>query len=293
MQAIAQSISRQPVAAAFSLIMVWFSLALGHTLVVIQHGSLPMGALDTALSFALGFAGFALVWIGMKREETQATLLGWVGGAFIWCGWLEWTWRYTASILEIEGIYDDGMLILSPELLMIQATTLIVIAMLIFFGANKDTKCRMFMWFHRNLKLRPANMTSGYKPQHARVAALETIFLIWGIYLFAIWINDPRGIKYDSVTAMLLTVLFVIWGVYLIVKLTKVRRLGPIFRYAIATGSIMWLPIEAFSRWGLYPEVWILPGEYPILMSTVFILYLIGCYSMYIAGRGGNNETAS
>ncbi len=285
MHAISRAIIRQPVAGLFSLIMVWCALALGHTLVVIQHAANPMGVLDTAMSMSLGVAGFALVWIGMRRPETQGTLLGWIGGAFIWCGWFEWTWRYTAHLLEVEGVYADGMMILSPELLMIQATTLLVVAMLIFFGANKDTKCRMFMWFHRNLKLTPGKMTPGYKPQPARIAAIETVFLIWAIYLFAIFFNDPRGIKYDSVTAMVLTVLFLVWGCYLAVKLLSVRRLGPIFRYAIPTGNILWLPVEAFSRWGLYPEVWVKPGEYPIVMSSVFVVYLIGCYVMYLSDK--------
>jgi len=278
-------IEQSPISGLFSVVMVWFGLALGHTLVVLQQGYLPMGTADTALSFSFGLFGFILVWIGMKRPENQATLLGWIGGALIWSGWFEWTWRYSAHSLEVEGVLDNGMLILSPELLMIQATTLLVVAMLIFFGANKDTRCRMFMWFHRNFKLRPRRMTSGYKRQHARTAALETVFLIWAIYLFAIFINDPRGIKYDSITAMVLTMGFVVWGCYLIVKLMKVRALGPAFRYAIPTGNIMWLPIESFSRWGLYPEVWVKPTEYPLLMSSIFVLYLVGCYSMYLTDR--------
>jgi hypothetical protein len=287
------AIGRNPVTGIFSVIMVWFSLALGHTLVVIQHGTLPMGAVDTTLSFLLGLAGFALVWVGMKRPENQATLLGWIGGAFIWCGWFEWTWRYTAHLLKIEGIYDNDMLILSPELLMIQATTLLVVAMLIFFGANKDTRCRMFLWFHRNLKLKPDTMTPGYKRQYSRIAAIETVFLIWCIYLFAIFFNDPRGIRYDSITAMVLTVVFVIWGCYLANKLMKIRGLGAAFRYAIPVGNILWLPIEAFSRWGLYPEVWIKPGEYPVLMSSVFALYLFGCVSMYLTDRKAEPQKAA
>jgi hypothetical protein len=286
MDTVLKRISESPVAGLFSLIMVWCGLALGHSLVVIQHSSLPMGAMDTAISWSLGFGGFALVWVGMKRPENQATILGYLGGNAIWCGFFEWTWRYTAHALNIQPVLDDGMMILSPELLMIQATTLIVVTLLIFFGANKDTHCRMFMWFHRNFRLRPDKMTPGFKRQHARNTALETVFLVWTIYLFAIWINDPRGIRYDSVAAMTITVGFVVWAVYLIRKLLKIRGLGPAFRYAIPTGSIAWLPIEAFSRWGLYPEVWIKPFQYPVLMSLVLVVFVIGTVSMYRTGQG-------
>jgi len=112
MDSILQRISKTPYVGIFSLIMVWCSLALGHSLVVLQHASNPMGAFDTAFSVVLGFAGFVLVWVGMRRPENQATLLGWLGGSLIWCGWFEWTWRYTAHYLEIEPILDDGMMIL-------------------------------------------------------------------------------------------------------------------------------------------------------------------------------------
>ena len=178
------------------------------------------------------------------------------------------------------------VMILSPELLMIQATTLLVVAMLIFLGANKDTRCRMFMWFHRNFKLKPDTMTPGFKRQHARNTAIETVFLIWTIYLFAIFINDPRGIKYDSMTAVAITIGFVIWAIYLITKLFKIRGLGPTFRYAIPTGNIAWLPIEAFSRWGLYPEIWIKPAEYPVSMILILAFYIFGIVAMYRTNSG-------
>ena len=279
----------QPLAGIFSLIMVWSSLALGHSLVVLQQATFAMGAADTVVSLALGLAGFALVWIGMSRPENQATLLGWLGGSLIWCGWFEWTWLYTAHSLDIQPVLDNGMMILSGELLMIQATTLLVVAILIFFGANKDTRCRMFMWFHRNFKLKPPEkMTPGFKRQHARNTAIETVFLIWTIYLFAIYINDPRGIRYDSITAMALTVGFVVWAIYLITKLFKIRGLGPTFRYAIPTANIAWLPVEAFARWGLYPEIWIKPKEYPVLMGLVLAVYIFGIIAMYRTNSGAS-----
>jgi len=281
MDTLVKRLGESPIGGIFSLLMVWFGLALGHSLVVLQHASLPMGLLDSALSWTLGFGGFALVWIGMKRPEEQATILGYLGGNLIWCGMFEWTWRYFGHWLEIEPVMDQGMMILSPELLLIQATTLLVVALLIFLGANKDTRCRMFMWFHRNFKLRPEKPTPGFKRQHARTTAMETVFLVWTIYLFAIFINDPRGVRYDSILAMVLTGGFIVWAIYLINKLMKIRGLGPIFRYAIPTGNIAWLPIEGLSRWGLYPEVWVMPKEYTGLMSAVLILFVVGVVGMY------------
>jgi hypothetical protein len=270
--AIAQS---QPWAGFACLLIVFCGLALGHSLVVLQEHLIgPVSAIDTVVSLGMGFAGICLVWLGLHRPETPATALGYLGGSLIWCGIFEWTWRYFGHWLRLEPVTDNGIPILMPGLQMIQATSLIVIVLLVFFGANKDTRCRMFMWFHRNFRLRPGRMTPGYERQHARTTAIETVFLIWFIYICAIAINDPRLIRYDSVAAMAITVGFVFWGIYLVTKLVKIRGAGATFRYAIPTGHILWLPIEAFSRWGLYPEIWIKPLEYDVAMLGVFALFI-------------------
>lgn len=286
-----EKFTKPPFVGAISLVMVWFGLALGHSMVVLQHGMTGgPSVVDTLISATIGITGIVLVWIGLKRPETQATMLGYIGGNLIWIGIFEWTWLYFAHWLDLKPILDDGMMILSGELLMIQATGLIVVTMLIFLGANKDTRCRMFMWFHRNLRIRPGQMTAGYKRQHSRITAMETVFLIWTIYLFAIIINDPRLIKYDSVAAMIITVGFVIWGIYLANKLFKVRGMGAAFRYAIPTGNILWLPIEAFSRWGLYPEIWIKPTEYAGVMTVALILFATAVAIFY---RNGQQQRAA
>jgi len=271
---------------ALSVLVVFGGLALGHTIVVLQREITGgMSLADTLISAVFGFVGLALIWVGMKRPEGQATLLGYVGGNLIWIGIFEWTWLYFSHWLNIEPLLDRGMMILSSELLLIQATGLLLFTLLVFLGANKDTRCRMFMWFHRNLRLRPGKVTPGYKRQYARVTAMETVFLIWTIYMFAIIINDPRLIRYDSVAAMMITVGFVIWGVYLFRKLTQIRGFGSAFRYAIATGNILWLPIEAFSRWGMYPEFWVKPSEYGAVMTAVFVLFVAGIAVFYFGGR--------
>jgi hypothetical protein len=268
-------LEKQPLSGLLCLVTVFCGLALGHTTVVLQWqltGGISL--LDTLVSMSLGTLGVVLVWVGLKKPEAQATVLGYLGGALIWVGYFEWTWHYFGHWLGLDPVMDGDIPILMPGLLMIQSTTLLVVAMLFFFGSNKDTRCRMFMWFHRNLRLRPGRMTPGYQRQHARTTAIETVFLIWMIYLFAIFINDPRVIGYDSVAAMVITVGFVVWGLYLASKLVKIRGFGPTFRYAIPTANILWLPIEAFSRWGLYPEVWVKPVEYSLVMLLVLATFV-------------------
>ena len=275
----------------FGLAMVLFGLAVGHSTVILQrHLTGGISVIDTSISMFFGAAGLVLLWIGLKRPENQATILGYLAGTLIWVGFFEWTWEYFGHWLALEPIMDDGMPILMPGLLMIQSTSLLVIVLLFFLGANKDTRCRMFMWFHRNLRLRPGRMTPGYKRQHARTTATETVFLIWFIYICAILINDPRLIRYDSVAAMIITVGFVIWGVYLANKLRQVRGLGAAFRYAIPTAHILWLPIEAFSRWGLYPEVWVKPIQFAELMSVIALIFAGGAIIMFATEKAATGQ---
>jgi hypothetical protein len=269
-------LENSPYAGLFCLVVVLMGLALGHATVVLQwHFTSPPSTPDTVVSLGLGALGIVLVWVGLSKPENQATVLGYLGGNLLWIGLFEWTWHYFGLWLKLEPVTDEGMPILMPGLLMIQASSLIVIVLLVLFGANKDTRCRMFMWFHRNFRLRPGPMTPGYRRQFARVTALETIFLIWFIYLCAITINDPRLIGYDSVAAMVITVGFLLWGLYLAGKLVRQRGLGAALRYAIPTANILWLPIEAFSRWGLYPEIWIKPLDYPRTMGVILAAFVM------------------
>jgi hypothetical protein len=276
-------VDKQPLAGILCLMTVFCGLALGHSMVVVQWAMTGgISAVDTLVSAAIGITGLVLVWQGLDRPENQATIMGYVGGLFIWVGFFEWTWHYFGHWLQLEPVMDGDIPILMPGLLMIQSTGILVIMMLIFLGMNKDTRCRMFMWFHRNFKLRPGRMTSGYKRQHARTTAIETVFLIWFIYLCAITINDPRLIKYDSVAAMVITVGFLAWGIYLFGKLLKIRGLGATFRYAIPTGNILWLPVESFSRWGLYPEVWVKPLEYTAIMLFVLAVFVAAGVAVFL-----------
>jgi len=270
-----------PWAGVFSLGVVLMGLALGHSFLVLQRYLTDVpSTLDTIVSMTFGGIGIALVWMGLGKAENQATLMGYIGGKLIWIGIFEWTWEYFAHWLQVQPVTDDGVAILSPGLLLIQVSSLLVIVMLIFLGANKDTRCRMFMWFHRNFRLRPGQMTAGYKRQFSRVTAMETVFITWFIYLCAITINDPRLIGYDTIAAKVITAGFVVWGLYLIPKLLKQRGLGSALRYGIPTANILWLPTEALSRWGIYPEIWVKPLEYDVTMSVVLILFALAGWAV-------------
>ena len=77
MQATLNKLSEPPLACILGIIMVWCSLALGHTIVVLQTQTTGgFSIVDSMLSLACGIAGFLCVWFGMKQPENQGTVLG-------------------------------------------------------------------------------------------------------------------------------------------------------------------------------------------------------------------------
>jgi hypothetical protein len=264
-----------------ALVAVLTGIALSNTTVALQHHWLPTASAgDTVFAAAAAFLGLWLVWFGLRQPEMRASVAGYIGGSLLWIGAFEWTWAAFGSWLAIPPLEDNGMVIFNPGLLLVQATSLIFVALLCVYGTNKDTRCRMFMWFHRTLRLQPGKLTPGYKRQFAKITATETIFLIWFVYVVSLTINDPRLIGYASPGATFSYVLLGVWSVYLISRLLKLRQPAAAFRYAIPTGYIVSIPIDALAQRGFYPAFWVQPLKYPLLMTGMLLLFVAALWLM-------------
>ncbi len=257
----------------WATILLWKPIA--HTVVVSErlvfpgNGAYVMGGL-------LGFIGLILVWNGFKRDELTATTLGYMGGALIWLGWFESAFHFFAHLLEIEPVKVGGYEVLSAELQIIEASAVFYLAILVLLGLNKDTRCRMFKWFHRNAKLTPEAATPGYRRQYSRITALETIFISWFFYIFVILLFDPRvlGTQHPVTIAAFYGALA--WGLYLLAfKMPKFTNPGEAIRYAIPSTGIIWLCFEMASVWGWYQEIWLKPIEFPISNVAFAIVFVL------------------
>lgn len=258
------------------LLAVLSGIALSNTLVSLQRHWLAVPSIgDTLFSAIAASLGLWLLWFGLRQPETRASIAGYIGGVLLWIGAFEWTWASFASWLGIAPLRDNGIVIFTPGLLLVQATSLIFVALLCVYGTNKDTRCRMFMWFRRTLQLQPGKMTPGYRRQFAKIAATETIFLIWFVYVCSLTINDPRLIGYASPLATVSYIFLAMWSAYLLRQLFKLRQMGAAFRYAIPTGYILSIPIDALAQRGFYPAFWVRPFEYPLLMSGMFMVFVV------------------
>jgi len=277
---------------ALAITLLWKPTA--HALTVTLHG-LVTGPVQYLVGALIGLAGFTLVWQGFKRDELTATCMGYMGGSFIWIGWFEYAFDFFAEFLEVPALLQDGYVFFTPNLLLIEASAVLYLALLIFTGANKDTRCRMFLWFHRNFRLRPNQPTSGYKRQFARIAAMETIFITWFFYLVIILTCDPRIFGPRHLVTYCVFAAMIVWGVYLVFfKLIKFRSMAGAIRYAIPTAGVLWFCVELTSLWGWYTEIWIKPAEFPLSNLTFFALFLAAGVAANLTGqRGGRAEVST
>lgn len=271
---------------AFGITLLWKMVA--HAVTVVFH-TLTHGPLMYVISALIGFAGFALVWRGFRKDELTATCMGYMGGSFIFMGWFEGSFNGFSEFLKIPPLMQDGYTIYTPNLLLIQASSVLFFAMVIFMGANKDTRCRMFLWFHRHFRLRPNRPSAGYKRQFSRITAMEAIFVSWFFYVLILFAVDPRILGlYHPVTYTLTAAVFG-WGMYLLVfKLLKYRSMAAAIRYAIPTTGALWFCVEMSSLWNWYPEVWVKPFEFPAVNLALGVAFVsLFTVANLTAQRGG------
>ncbi|MDE0245809.1 MAG: hypothetical protein OXM59_10765, partial [Gammaproteobacteria bacterium] len=201
----------------------------------------------------------------------------------IWLGWMEGSFEFMGHWLNPPKLMFMGVELFTANLLLLQATGVILVALLIWLGSNKDTHCRMFMWFHRNFKLTPARRTPGYKRQFSRIVALEVIMINWFFYVLILWLYDPRvlGPFHPATIAVVCAVL--LWGLWLLFfRMLPFRRPAAALRYAVPCANVLWFCVEAGSAWQLYTEPWIYPFRFPFT-NVIILLAFLGGLAWFVA----------
>lgn len=284
---------RPPFVGIIAFVTVIMAQPLGHTLFVMMK-DLFGSADETSFwaSFLCGLIGFVLVWIGLKKQETAATWLGFVGAILIWTGWFEFTWEFFAHLLNVQPIInpETGALVMSPGLQIIQASGILMLAVTVLLYFNRDTRCTAFRWLHKHAHMDPGKAGAWKDRDYARITALETIFVIWFIYVVNLTLYDERilGVHHPVTYAVFFG--FLVWAIYLNTRLIKYARMAPAVRYAIPTTIITWLDIEVLSRWGILDEFWLHPAEYALEMGLVVAAFVIAGIAIYLTPERGEEK---
>ncbi len=233
----------------------------------------------------IGTMGVWLVLRGMGKSEVRGSLLGYGGGVLIWMSWFESGLPLLARYNEVPAFLpEEGnrMAGLMGEHVLLEASGIFCLVTLFFIMLNKDVRCRMLLWIRRRLGLADTigKPTQGYRPNVARVAAFEYIYVTWFMYVVTLVLVDPRLLGLYHPLTYALSGMLVAWGLYLVYKLTRQREVGLSIRYAIGAVGVVWFVPEILALYEVFYEFYLYVDRHPIAMSailalTVFILVLL------------------
>jgi len=246
-------------------------------------------------SFLIGLGGAALIARSVRAEEITATWMGFLGAQFVWVGWFELTFEFYAKRFAFpEYVAAPGLAAAGSANLLMATMPIFATIFLIYGFYNRQTKCNLIRWFHRNLRLTPGMPTPDNGRSIGRVVAMETLFVVWACYLFWLYVT------YFGANETLMVAAYLSWAGwfgYIFSKLLKQPRVGAAFRYGIPVGIVGWGLMEMPSYMGFYDEVWLKPTVYPLTTLIVTLVYIAGI--AYLANpperprRGGRAQAAA
>lgn len=271
---------RPPFIGLLAFVIVFVVQALGHTVMILMEDIFGHEYVYH-IAFIVGVVGAVLLFIGMKNtNEVAATWYGFWAGTLLWTGWIEFSFVWSANTLGVPDLMDTrvaGEIATKGEYLVMMSSVGILGATLAYFLLNNDTKCNMFVWFQRHLKLRTGKPNPGHVRNFAAITSLETIYVLWFCYLMLLFIYDENILGDHHPVTYGIFFFMVIWAGYLFLRLMKFWKVTTAIRYGIPTAIIAWNAVEIGGRWHLFTEFWEKPWEYGLEMG----LFTVG---LVIAG---------
>ncbi len=272
MSAIKNAIARPPLIGLLAFIIVFIVQGLGHTVMVGMEAILGDGyVLQSA--FIVGLAGALLLFVGMRHEgEVAGTWYGFWAGTLMWTGWVEFAFIWNAQMLGVPDLMDihaPGQIATKGEYLVMMSSIGVCLAVMIPLMLNRETKCNMFIWIQRNLKLRTGRPSRGYERNFAYITALETMFVIWFCYLVLLFIYDENILGDRHPVTYGIFFLNTIWALYLISRLVKMWKVTTAVRYAIPTAIIAYNSYEIAGRWNIYADIWVHPEQFGLVLGLL------------------------
>jgi len=283
---------RPPLVGIIAFVTVILAQPIGHSLFIVMRAFAGGSEVSDAFtSFSCGCVGFVLIWMGLKKEESSATWLGFIGAILVWTGWFEFTWEFFAHLFNVQPLYTaGGQVAMSPGLQIIQASGIIMFAFTLLYYLNCETRCSAFRWLHQHSRLGPGQASPAKKRDYARITAIETIVVIWFFYVVNLTLYDERILGSQHPVTYLVFFGFFIWAVYLNSRLIKYGRMAPAVRYAIPTTVITWLDIEVLSRWGMLDEFWLKPEEHALEMGLILAAFIVAGLGIYLTPERPQEE---
>jgi hypothetical protein len=252
-----------------AFLLVLFVQPLGHTVMIMMEHT--FGEEYVYLSAAImGLVGGAFLLFGMREaREVPATVYGFLAGTLLWTGWIEFSFVFYADRLQVAPLMENGEIVTKPEYLIMPSSLGVMLATLLYFTFNRETKCNFFRWLQRHCNVSTGAPTRRYKRNFAAITALETMYVIWFFYVVLLLLYDNAlfGDRHPVTYAYLF--FNTVWALYLFRRLMPISRGASAIRYAIPTAIIAWTSVEILGRWSFFTEIWIHPLDYALEMTLV------------------------
>lgn len=268
---------RPPFIGMLAFAIVFIMQGFGHTQMILMEMIFPSNSLYLS-AFITGLIGAVALWIAMRSEsEVTATWVGFFAGTFLWTGWIEFAFVWSAHVLlgvdHVMKPYNPEEIATKGEYIVMMSSVGVLLATLMPLTMNRETKCNMFQWFQRRLGMRTGKPSSGYKRNFGYITALETIYVLWFCYLMLLFLYDDKGVFGLSdrhPVAIGFFVFLCVWSLYLINRLRQMWKVTTAIRYAIPTAIIAFSAYEILGRWESGgPDFWVEPGQYALVLSLI------------------------
>ena len=277
---------RPPWIGLLALLVAFLGTPLSHSLSV--GASRLVGRENSFwVLFPVGCLALALLVVAVRsRRESTGTLLGYLSAMLMWTGWAAYAFKFNEISLHLPMADVEGSR-RPMNLLFIQGSVGICVAVLAYFVLDKDTKCNAFRWQQRVLHLDLGKPEPARERNFGRVTFLETLTVLWFCYGVSLFLGDPRYLGYHHPATYAVVGALALWGCYLVWRLVHFTRVMAGIRYAIPTKAIFWIPFgEFFPRYGFYEEFWLQPWNYGPQIAGVLVLFVaLGALAVLVPQR--------
>jgi len=290
---------RPPIVGFVTFFLMFVAIGLGHSMMVLIEHQLGRDLTYRVAPF-LGLGAVVLLWYAIKsKREALQTWVGFFSGIVVWMCWVEflfmWYGRENWGMLpRMDGPQGLNVSGTYPEYMIMTSTAGLLMMMLCFYTFDKDTRCNMFLWFQRHLRLKEGLGPSTKKAKdrnYAIITFMETIFVTWFCYTWNLLCFDPGLVgKGDLFVAVNLASVFVatVWGGYCFTHLIRFKRTSTALRYAIPVGNILWINVEVLGKFNLMTDIWVEPWNHKLEMSVILAAFICLAVLLIIAPKKGS-----
>jgi hypothetical protein len=265
----------KPSKGIIAIIIVLFSIPLGHTLMVLNDSVSFINKFY--LAGMIGLIGILLLFMGVRYNHypIRATVMGFIGGILVWTGWIEFSFVWIAEKLHVEHLMENNEISTRSEYLVMMSSIGLLSTVIAIFLFT-DSRCKLFIWWQKRLNLRPYIQIKQNKRPTAIVAFFETIMVIWTFYLVLLFVYDEQFAGSRHWITYVVAYGSLLWSLILGTRLMRIQQLDFAIKYAIPTVIIFWNFIEILGRWNVLKEIWIKPSDF--WLENLLILLVFGFF---------------